>query len=136
MARRAHDADALIRELYNKQWLGRFTLQLCADGDMPEQGPGNLLSHIIPTFVLAYNTVFFPNGNGGLFMSQIWPLEHAGRCMTTLTNMGTRYPADPKQAVQGFGGILDIFATEDFKILPMMQANFEANPHAQTIFGR
>ena len=114
--------------------LGRFTMQLLADGDLPE-GPENLLSHMIPTFVLAYNTVFFPQPNG-VFMSQIWPMDGPGKCMTTLANMSTRLPADQERVVSGFGGILDIFATEDFKILPQMQANFQANKHAETIFGR
>ena len=59
---------------------------------------------------------------------QVWPLDEPGKCMTTLTNMGSResLPADPQVPINGFGNLLDIFATEDFKILPKMQANFEA----------
>ena len=79
-------------------------MQLLADGDLPE-GPENLLSHMIPTFVLAYNTVFFPQPNG-VFMSQIWPMDGPGKCMTTLANMSTRLPADQERVVSGFGGIL------------------------------
>ena len=30
---------------------------------------------------------------------------------------------------------MDIFATEDFAILPAIMRNFMTNPHAETIFG-
>ena len=31
---------------------------------------------------------------------------------------------------------MDVVATEDFEILPLMQRNFAKSPDAQTIFGR
>lgn len=72
-------------------------------------------------------------------MCQQWPGDRPGQCIEDVSLYNPFRPEAEKELVgsrKQFSFMLDVVATEDFPCVQRMQANFEANPHAELVFGR
>ena len=73
--------------------LGRFTIQLMADGDVPKERflePSGL-AHALNTFVIAPNTSMIVQANG-LTVTQAWPTDKIDESIVTVATYSYRSP--------------------------------------------
>lgn len=120
--------------------LGRFTMKVMAEGTIDESqwAMPTLMDHVLQVYHLAPNTVLNV-GSSTILVSQHWPGSRAGEHYALISTYLPRAPVsdeDLEIVKRAFDSGLDVVATEDFPLLPRMQANFEQFPETECVFGR
>lgn len=120
--------------------VGAFTTRIMAAGDVEESrwDEPSLLNHCTPFYSLCPNQVLLVTAQN-LVSCQGWPGEHPGECYATVTLLKHTFPSTEAEKLvlkRAFKFLLDLFATEDFAVLPKIQNNFQQNPHAEAVYGR